>query len=294
MVALNSRRGLLSAAMFSLALTTACSGGGGGETADAGGEVASVDEVDVAVLPFEQVQASDLVFEPDPADPSRGIFRVTTTEPMICAIVWGVDDSFGRFNNSLAMEGTGITDHDVFLPDIEPGRQYSFVVQGTTADGTLYRSPVGTFRIEPASGDASPATSIPVGDDLTRGATVTGVSSEFSERFAAGNAIDGDPSTEWATAGDGDGGYLELDLGAERRIGAVEFVTRTMADGTATTSTYTVTVDGGDPVGPFTAGTPAQRQVHAVDLTGRTARIQVASSTGGNVGAVEVRLYGAP
>ena len=46
-------------------------------------------------------------FEADPADPRRSMFRVTTTEPMICAIVWGEDESFGRFNNSLAMNGTG-------------------------------------------------------------------------------------------------------------------------------------------------------------------------------------------
>ena len=40
---------------------------------------------------------------------------------MICAIVWGEDDSFGRFNNSQSMNGTGIVDHDVVLPEVEPG-----------------------------------------------------------------------------------------------------------------------------------------------------------------------------
>lgn len=247
------------------------------------------DVVEAEVRPFELVQASELVFEADPADPTRGIFRVETTEPMICAIVWGPDEGFGRFNNSLAMTGTGITDHDVFLPDIEPGRQYHFVVQGTTADGTLYRSPTGTFRIDTGTGPPSPT---PPGDNLALGATVSDVSSEFNDAFVAANAVDGDTTSEWSTDGDGDDGFLVLDLDGEQRIGAVEYVTRTMADGSATTLTYTVTVDDQEPVGPFAAGTLARPQVHTVDLTGRTVRIDVDSSTGGNVGAVEVRLYG--
>lgn len=57
----------------------------------------------ITVHPFEDVQASDMTFEADPSDPTRAIFRVTTTEPMICAIVWGPDASYGQFNNSLAM-----------------------------------------------------------------------------------------------------------------------------------------------------------------------------------------------
>ena len=97
------------------------------------------------VRPFSEVQADDFVFESDPTSLERGIFRVTTTEPMICAIVWGETDAFGNFNNSLAMNGTGIVDHDVFLPGAIPGRTYFFQAQGSTADGTLYRSETATF-----------------------------------------------------------------------------------------------------------------------------------------------------
>ncbi|MEO5842322.1 MAG: hypothetical protein ABIU08_26495 [Acidimicrobiales bacterium] len=45
------------------------------------------------------------------------------------------------------MNGTGIVQHDVSLPDIEAGVTYTYVFQGTTADGTLYRSDIGTFHI---------------------------------------------------------------------------------------------------------------------------------------------------
>ena len=41
------------------------------------------------------------------------------------------------------------------------------------------------------------------------GATVVAVSSMFSDAWSGDNAVDGDMSTEWATAGSGDpGNYL--------------------------------------------------------------------------------------
>jgi hypothetical protein len=67
-----------------------------------------------------------------------------------------------------------------------------------------------------------------------------------------------------------------------------------MADGSAVTEEYTVTLDDGDPVGPFSAGTVADRQINELTAVGRQVRIDVESSTGGNVGAVEIRVFGAP
>ena len=42
-----------------------------------------------AVRPFSEVQDSEFTFENDPTFPDRGIFRVVTTEAMICSIAWG-------------------------------------------------------------------------------------------------------------------------------------------------------------------------------------------------------------
>ena len=123
-------------------------------------------------------------------------------------------------------------------------------------------------------------------------ATVVDVSSEFSADFAAELAIDGDTSTEWATDGDGDDGFITIDLGAEHHLTGVEFVTRSMADGTARTGTFTVTVDDDDPVGPFPAATVAEPHVATLDAVGRQLRFAISDSTGGNVGAVEIRVYG--
>lgn len=275
------------AAFVSLAALTGLAVSGAGIS----GERAGASDATIEVHPFAEVQASEFIFEADPTDPHRAIFHVTTTEPMICAIVWGEDETFGRFNNSLSMNGTGIVQHDVVLPDVEPGVEYVYVVQGTTADGTLYRSPVGSFRIEPA---AAPASTVDPGDDLALGATVVDVSSEYSADFAADFAIDGDTSTEWATKGDGDAGYITIDLGAEYHLTGVEFVTRSMADGTARTGTFTVTIDDGEAIGPFPASTVAEPHVATLDAVGRQLRFDIADSTGGNVGAVEIRVYGEP
>jgi hypothetical protein len=268
-------------------VAAACGDDGGDDTPDQ----ASVAETAAAeVRPFAEVQDGEMTFEADPSDPTRGIFRVTTTEPMICAIVWGPDEGFGRFNNTLDMNGTGTVQHDVFLPDVEPGMEYRYVVQGTTADGTLYRSEPGSFVIEASEREPDDATA-DRGDNVALGADVVEVSSEFSDAFAAANVIDGDTSTEWATSGDGDESFITLDLGSDHQLAGVEFVTRSMADGSSITDSYTLTVDDGDALGPFPAGTVADPQFAEIDASGRVLRFEVATSTGGNVGAVEIRAF---
>lgn len=248
-----------------------------------------VEGSETEVRPFHEVQASEFSFEFDPTNPSRGIFRVTTTEPMICAIVWGEDEGFGNLNNSLDMAGTGIVQHDVFLPDAEPGVEYMFVVQGTTADGTLYRSEVGTFVLpEPESAGPEPDGR----ENLAIGATVSEVSSEFNDAFAAPNAVDGDLSTEWSSSGDGDDASITLDLGSPVEVTGFEFLTRSMADGTAIAETYTVTVDGGETLGPFPAGNPSDPRTSDVTVTGQVFTFDVETSSGGNTGAVEIRMLG--
>jgi hypothetical protein len=271
---------LRAASLAVLMLLLVAAGCGGGDSQQA---------TDPEVRHFSEVQAGDIVFEPDSSDHTRGVFRVETTEPMICAIVWGEDESFGRFNNSLSMNGTGVTRHDVLLPDIEPGREYRYVIQGTTADGTLYRSEVASFRI----GEAGATTTQPTdrGPNLALDATIEDASSEFSSSFAAENAIDGDTATEWATSGDGDDGSLTIDLGGPQEIAGVEFITRSMADGSSITDTFTVTVDGGEALGPFPAGTVTDPRFAELVAAGRLLRFDVESSTGGNVGAVEVRVF---
>ena len=49
----------------------------------------------------------------------------------------------------------------------------------------------------------------------------------------------------------------------------------------------------GERLGPFPTGTPALSALQLIATRGRLFRFEVAESTGGNTGAIEVRLYGA-
>lgn len=281
-------------------VAAACSSGDSDQTRDA------------SVRPFAEVQDSELAFELDPNGPGRALFHVTTTIPMICSITWGPTEELGNQNNSLSMDGTGIEQHDVVLPGTEAGEEYFFTVQGADAEGNLYKSEMLSVTIPETgsavfalgadtstqsddggpSADDAPTTTDPraAGDNLALGATVSNVSSEFSAGFAAEAAIDGDAATEWSTRDDGDDAFIELDLGEPRDIAGVEFITRSMADETATTSTFTVTVDG-EAFGPFEASTVRSGRFVPLDgVNGRLVRFNVEASTGGNTGAVEIRI----
>ena len=259
-----------------------------------GGDSEATSTPEATVRPFSEVQADEFVFEADPTDSERGIFRVETTEPMICAIVWGETEALGNLNNSLAMNGTGIVSHDVYLPGAIAGRTYYFQVQGSTADGTLYRSETAMFTIPEGETSAPPTDSASRGVNLALGSSVVDVSSEFNSSFAAANAIDDSGTTEWSSAGDGDDAFITIDLGDTVEIAGVEFITRSMLDGTAITETFSVTVDDRNTYGPFPAGTAVDANFAAIDGMGRVIRFDVDTSTGGNVGAVEVRVLAPP
>jgi hypothetical protein len=113
-------------------------------------------------------------------------------------------------------------------------------------------------------------------------------SSEFSDAFGAGNAIDGDPATEWSSSGDGDDAFLVIDLGREVEVAGFGFHTRSMSDGSATAETFNVTVDDGNTFGPFPVGRAE------ASVTGRVIRFDVDQSTGGNTGATEVEVFVEP
>jgi hypothetical protein len=248
---------------------------------------------DGEVRPFSEIQDSEFIFENDPGFPDRGIFRVVTTEPSICSIAWGPTEALGNQNNSLAMNGTGIIDHDVLLPGAEAGATYFFRVQGATADGQLFQSELSTFTLPAAeaAGDDGDMEDAAHGENLALGATIVEVSSEFSSDWAAENAIDDDLATEWATAGSGDDAFLTIDLGSSQEVVGVEFLTRSMADGSAIANDYFVIVDDGDRLGPFPAGNPANPEFAAVSFNGKIIRFEIDSSTGGNTGAIEVRVF---
>lgn len=235
-----------------------------------------------AIQPIEPILASDIDIVSDPTGTSA-TFNVDTTIPVACAVIYGTDGSFGSLAVDNDMQGGAHEEHGPLLTGLTPDTEYQYVLQGSDAAGTIYRSDTLTFR-------TPEATETGLGSNVAASATVTAFSSEFSDAFAAGNAIDGNLATEWSTNGDGDEAWIEIDLGDEQEISAVAFRTRQMSDGTAITETFTITIDG-ETVGPFATGTDPVPFDPA--LTGQIVRIDADQTTGGNTGAAEIEIYGA-
>jgi hypothetical protein len=238
------------------------------------------DESTSDVFAFEEIAADGPTIEPD----QSGRFvtlQVTTNIDAVCTVAYGETEDLGSLATDQDMGAGGHSDHEVVLGGLAPNTEYFYRLQGVGVDGRLYRSDLLTFRTPAASG-AEPARNFALQAD------VTDVSSEFSETFAAEHAIDGDPSTEWSTQGDGDNAYIVLDLGRDVEVVAVGFHTRTMSDGTAETATFTVTVDNDETHGPYPVG------LSEITFTGRILRFDVEESTGGNTGATEIEVFAAP
>jgi len=232
------------------------------------------------IEPIEPILAGDIEIVADPSGTSA-TFAVDTTIPVACAVIYGTDDSFGSIAVDNDMQGGAHQDHGPLLTGLMPDTEYQYVLQGSDTSGTIYRSDTLTFRT-PAAADSG------FGPNIATNGTVTAVSSEFSDAFAADNTIDGDVSTEWSTAGDGNNAWIEIDLGQAHEITAVSYRTRQMTDGTAITNTFTMTIDG-QTLGPFTVATTLITLDDPV--TGQVVRFDADQTTGGNTGATEIEIY---
>lgn len=244
----------------------------------------SGDDDGAAVRSFDEIE--DTPIEIVAAGPGTATLEVTTTIDVACSVVYGPDTDFGQIAVDDDMQGGSHADHHPLLVGLEPGREYQYRMQGTDAQGHLYQSEIMSFV---APDDPTADIDRP-GANLAVDGAVLAVSSEYSDEFAGANAIDGDPSTEWSSAGDGDEAFIEVDLGAPAELAGVGFWTRTMGDGSATTTRYAVFVDG-TPVGEFDAA--EELSVARFSANGQVVRVEVVASTGGNTGLRELEIYGA-
>lgn len=111
--------------------------------------------------------------------------------------------------------------------------------------------------------------------------------------YGANHAIDGDPSTEWSSNGDGDKAWIEIELARSSHITVIGFWTRTM-ESTAQIQRFEVVADGKTRLGPFTLPDAAGIHYFPVDITAKRLRFNVLKSTGGNTGAVEIEALTIP
>lgn len=228
-------------------------------------------------LDFSEIAVGEPVMSPA-ASGLTATLTLETSIDAVCAVAYGETQALGNLATDLDMAGAGHSDHSAVLLGLEPDTEYYYRLQGVGSSGRLFQSALMTFRTPAADESRAEDGNVAVG------ASVIDVSSEFSAASAAANAFDGDPATEWSSRGDGDDAYVVIDMGGLVDITAVAFETRSMGDGTATTETFTITV-GGETFGPFAVG------LAPVAVTGQVIRFDVATSTGGNTGASEIRIF---
>lgn len=239
------------------------------------------------VLDFADIQATDIQLDFDP-DLGTAILSVDTSIDVACSVAYGPTQALGSLATDTDMAGGAHANHHPRLVGLNSGIVW-YRLQGAAADGTLYQSQLMQFEFPEGDG-SGPDVSPPL-PNVAGQATVSGFSSQYSDAYSARNAIDGDLTTEWSTAGDGDEAFIELDFGENMRILGVGFRTREMTDGTSITTSFTVTI-GQRTYGPFEAG-PGMA-LALFDASGSKARIDVETSTGGNTGAIEIEVYAEP
>jgi len=270
------------------AAETGMGGGmGGGDTGSAttAGNATTAPRA-AGVGDFAEIQATDIVIEPDPSG-AGAVLRVVTSLDVACAVSFGPTDALGFIATDTDMAGGGHTNHQPLMRGLTAGTTYFYQVSGIAPDGALFQSGVMQFTYDPGE-SSTPVVRAPAPNVIDL-ASVTEVSSQYSDAYSGANAIDGDLATEWSSNGDGDDAYIVLDFGEDMQFEGVGFRTREMSDGTSITTSFTVTVDG-RVYGPFEAG-PGM-SIGLFQALGEKLRIDVETSTGGNTGAIEIEVYG--
>ena len=111
--------------------------------------------------------------------------------------------------------------------------------------------------------------------------------------FDANNALDGNPSTQWSSQGDGNGAWIEIEFAQDSHITSLGFWTLTMAT-SAQIASFRVVTDRGETFGPFDLSDASAVHYFDVDLTAKRLRFETVDSSGGNTGAVEIEVYVEP
>ena len=285
-------RAVQTLAVLSLTLWTTCGDGDGS----------------AGPAPDESVEFTDLRAERITA--TSAMVRFNTSRLTTCEAQYGVVESaLDRVSTDPMMGTARALEHNVPLEGLAPGTTYYYRARATDEEGDTFLSDLGQFTTlsldeipEPGS-LVDPAGLVNVAT-LASGSSVISVSSNFgggsiASVWGANSAFDGDMASEWATNGDGDDAFIEVDFGRERTITRFGFRSRKMADGSSviTSLRLLISTDAASTAlvkGPFETPDPDQTYLYdfAAPVTARRIRLEAVTTTGGNTGAKEIQFFG--
>ena len=225
--------------------------------------------------------------------PDSVTVEIETRLSVVCAVVYGATKDYGQIATDTDMAGGGHSVHHPALTGLQPDTLYYARFEGVGPDGTLYRSDEYTFRTPPAEPSTSGEVNLA---SPQAGARLVGVSSNYGggaddSAYGALQAIDGNPATQWSSNSDGDEAWIGIKLAAETRVRRLGFWTRTMGS-SAQINSFQVVTDTGETIGPFDLPDAAGIYYFDTDFTARRLRFEAVTSSGGNTGAVEIKVYG--
>jgi len=226
------------------------------------------------------------------ANDGSATLSIQSSIPVACTIVYGKTPQFGAVTSDQDMAGGTHTDHHPLLSGLDPETKYYYRFQGVDASGVLYISDLMTFTTPPRSTAAINNLA-----SAALGAEIIGYSSAYgdaapSATWGIGAAFDDNPNTAWSTAGDGNDAWVEVKLAEPARITAISFYSRSMADGSAITQTFTVTTETGKVLGPFELPDATQPYKFEVAFEAQKLKFELRNTTGGNTGAQDIAVYG--
>ena len=207
-----------------------------------------------------------------------------STIPVACSVVYGTDSTYGQIAVDPDMAGAAIIEHHPILGNLQPNTTYQYRLQGSAANGILYVSDVFTFTTPLDTNNEINLA------QLEDGALILDVSSNFgggsnSSTWGANKAIDNSENSAWASNGDGNDAYIEVQLTQKGNVQAISVWSREMADGTSRVIDFTVSSDLGE---TFSFTLPDAQQAYRFNTPfnqpATSIRLDVDSSTGGNVG----------
>jgi hypothetical protein len=224
---------------------------------------------------------------------TSAVLALKTGAPAFCQVNYGASVQYGQMQR-MSMSGP-MTDHRILLPGLQPDTLYHFRLTAVDGAAHIYQSADLTFKTPQGTSGKPPGKNVA---SLSAGAKVVGVSSNYGgegneSTYGANHAIDGDPSTEWSSNGDGDKAWIEVELAQNYHLNAIGFWTRTMGS-SAQIEQFEVVVDGQTRLGPFTLPNASGVHYFQVDVTAKRLRFNVLKSSGGNTGAVEIEAIAAP